>query len=121
MKAYDMSRHQRVIGTDGRISGTWVVLSAKSGEVLIKPHEVTIYDETRTYGRVLWPDSLTAWVRDGEVHVPKHMIRDETRFEVEDAWGELIKLLELIAQAFFDGPRAPETVSADSSNGDDRG
>ncbi len=118
MKAYDMSRHQRVIGTDGRISGTWVVLSAKSGEVLIKPHEVTIYDETRTYGRLLRPDSLTAWVRDGEVDVPKHMIREETRFEVEDAWDELIELLTLIAKAFFDGPRAPESGSADSQEAD---
>lgn len=114
MKAYDMSRHQRVFGTDGRISGTWVALSAKSGEVLIKPHEVTIYDETRTYGRVLSRDSLTAWVRNGVVDVPKHMIREETRAEIEEAWNELIELLGLIAQSFFDGPRAPEPPSTDS-------
>lgn len=117
MKAYDMSRFQRVIGTDGRISGTWIALQSRSErDIHIKPSDVTIYDETHSYGRVLGRDDLLAFVRDGEIDVPKHMISERIRPEVEEVWEELIELLALIAQAFIDGPRELVPTLQDSEN-----
>lgn len=107
--AYDMSEHQRVIATDGRISGTWVVLkaSSKAGrerEFIVKPNDVTIYDETRTYGRVMYTPDLTAWVRDGVVEIPRHMVSDGVAAEVEEVRDELVELLQHIAAAFAPTP-----------------
>ena len=40
-----MGRFQRVIGTDGRFSGTWVVLLASGKHrASVRPHDVTVYD-----------------------------------------------------------------------------
>lgn len=114
-RAYDMSRYQRVIGTEGRISGTWIVLSARGRDrVCIRPYDVTIYDETHRSGRILGRDDLLAWVRGDEVDVPKHMVRDHVRDEVDEVWNELTELLKLIARAFVNGPREPDRNSADS-------
>ena len=108
MKAYDMSRHQRVIGTDGRISGTWIALQASSRaearEVLIKANDVTIYDEAHRSGRCMYSADFTAWVRDGVVDLPMHMVREEIRADVEDARAEIDETLKLIAEVFLENP-----------------
>ena len=121
MKAYDMSRYKRVIGTDGRISGSWVVLQGRQPrdgeqqEYIVSPIDVTIYDESRSFGRVLYPSDLTAWVcEDGSVSLAKHRIAERIRPEVEEVWDEMVELLELIMRAFIDGPREAVTESPDS-------
>ncbi len=110
-----MSRYQRVIGSDGRIAGKWVVLAGRergeSQELIIKPIDVTIYDESRRFGRILYPSDLTAWVVDGEVDLKDHMIADHIRPEVDEVRDELIELLRMVAQAFIDGPRDPVPAS----------
>ena len=101
MKAYNMGRFQRVVGTDGRFSGTWVVLIARGRyRAFVKPHDVVVYDETRHSGRILGPDSLIAWVdSDGTVDLPEHMIRESIRYDVLDAMDDLLTLLPLIVAA----------------------
>ncbi len=120
MKAYDMSRYKRVIGTDGRISGSWVVLQGRQPrdgeqqEYIVSPIDVTIYDESRSFGRVLYPSDLTAWVcEDGSVSLAKHGIAERIRPEVEEVWDEMVELLGRIAQAFIEGPREPVPASPD--------
>lgn len=110
-KAYDMSRYQRVIGTDGRISGKWIVFEGRKpreGEIqeyIVKPIDVTIYDDTRLFGRTLNPGDLTAWVDAvGNARIPEHMIAEHIRPEVQEVWNELINLLSLITTAFIAGP-----------------
>lgn len=102
MKAYDMSRFQRVIGTDGRISGTWVALSAREGrdELIVKPHNVVIYDDNRTFGMVLGESDLTAFIRNGNVDIPKHMIGERVLHDVEDVWDDMLALMGLVSEAF---------------------
>ena len=100
MKAYSMGRFQRVVGTDGRFSGTWVVLLASGKHrASVRPHDVTVYDEARHSGRILGPDSLLAWVdADGAVDLPEHMIREAIRDDVLDAKDDLLALLPLIVE-----------------------
>lgn len=101
MNAYSMSQFQRVVGTDGRFSGTWVVLLAsEKHRASVRPHDVTVYDEGHHSGRILGPDSLLAWVADdGTVDLPEHMIRESIRDDVLDAKDELLALLPLIVAA----------------------
>ncbi|MCZ4069243.1 hypothetical protein O1W71_16355 [Microbacterium sp. H37-C3] len=101
VSAYSMSRFQRVVGTDGRLSGTWVVMLASDRHrASVRPHDVTVYDEGRHSGRILGPDSLLAWVaKDGTVDLPEHMIRESIRDDVLDAKEELLELLPRIVEA----------------------
>ena len=109
MKAYEMSRYQKVIGTDGRISGTWVAIGGlrDRDELIVKPHNVVIYDETRTFGSVLTEPDLTAWVRESVVDIPKHMIAERVRYDVEEVWDEMLALMTLIEEAYRRGPTSP--------------
>lgn len=75
-------------------------------------------DETHSYGRGIGRDDMTVFVRDGEVDIPKHMISERIRAEVEEVWDELIELLGLIVQAFVDGPRELVPASPDSGLAD---
>ena len=117
MKAYDMSRYQKVIGSDGRISGTWVALDGQRdrNELIVKPHNVVIYDETRTFGRVLTEPDLTAWVRESVVEIPKHMIAERVLYDVEEVWDEMLALMLLVEEAYRSGPRSPESQTGDGS------
>lgn len=104
-----MGRFHRVVGTDGRFSGTWVVLLASGKHhASVRPHNVTVYDEARHSGRILGPDSLLAWVdADGAVDLPEHMIREAIRDDVLDAKDDLLALLPLIVEAA--GPKGRES------------
>ena len=82
--AYDMGKFWRLVTVDGGlVTGTfWVSLgrSADSQAVHVKTVDVVVWaDERRSSGRVLYSDSLTAFIEDGEVRVPEHMIREQVR------------------------------------------
>lgn len=98
-KAHSLNTYYRVVGTEGRISGTWVVIlpPTPGGTTLVIPHEVTIYDEGRNSGIVLSRDALTAWVRESGIEIPYHMIRESVRPDVLDVWDELVTLIADIA------------------------
>ena len=100
IKAYDLSKYQRIIGNDGsRIQGNWHTLINKRGEVLITPIEVTFWDEGRYSGRIFYPRDLTAWIRaDDTVDIPKHMVTESKWAEVEDAWDELVAVIRAVAE-----------------------
>lgn len=100
--AHDMSRYWRIFTYQhGRVNGTFVVKAGKDGVHNVSPFEVTVYaDDAHTWGRVLYSKDLTAFYRDGAVDVPKHMIREEVRYDVEDAWDDMIAALTACIAAF---------------------
>jgi hypothetical protein len=110
-QAHDMSAYWRIFTYQhGRINGTFVVHAGKERVHNVKPYEATVYaDETHSWGRVLHVNDLTAFVRDGGVDIPKHMIREEVRYDVEDAWDDLIAAMTACVEAF--GPAHADGAS----------
>lgn len=95
---YALSKGFKVIGTDGRISGTWVVTlpSRPDGTTWIKPHEVTFYDDGRRSGIVFYGSDLSCSVRGGVAEIGR--VLERKRFDVEDVETELRALLVEIAR-----------------------
>lgn len=104
-QAYDMSRFWRILEVQhGRVSGSFIVHADKSGPHNVKPHEVAVFhDDEHTSGRSLCSRDLTAFVVDGEIRLPKHMIRSEVRAVVEGAWDDVIAAIEACVTAFPSG------------------
>lgn len=101
-QAHDMSRFWRLFTYQhGRINGTFVVHSGKDGVHHVKPYEVTVYaDEAHTWGRSLYSRDMTAFVKNGALSIPKHMIREAVLPEIEDAWDEMIAAIQACIEAF---------------------
>jgi len=100
VRAYDMSRFQRIISTDGgRIRGSFRALTTgKHGdEVLIWPIEVTVEFDGGTWGQMLYSHDMTATVRGQEVDIPKHMIAERKLATIEDAWDDMTAALLAVA------------------------
>ncbi|MCK8477200.1 hypothetical protein [Microbacterium aurugineum] len=95
---YGLSEGFKVIGSDGRISGTWVVLlpSRPNGHTWIKPHEVTFYDESRRSGIVFYSADLSCSVREGVAEISR--VAERKQYDVEDVENELRALLVEIAR-----------------------
>lgn len=101
--AHDMTRFWRIFTYQhGRINGTFIVKAGKDRVHNVCPEEVTIYvDDAHSWGRVLYGSDLTAFVReDGSIDIPKHMVRERARYEVEDAEDELLAAIRACVAAF---------------------
>ncbi|QDZ15794.1 hypothetical protein [Humibacter ginsenosidimutans] len=100
--AYDMSQFQRIIGVEnGRVTGLFHVLSTKRGDYHVKPVDVTVWDDNEHHsGRVLYSSDLTAFVRDGDVDIPPHMIATEKHADVLDAMGAMEAAILAATEAF---------------------
>lgn len=101
-QAYDMSQYWRIFSYQhGRVDGTFVVYTSKAGPHNVRPYEVVILpDETYMGGRILYGPDFTAFVKDGTVSIPKHMIRESVLPDVEDAWDDMIAAIEACVAAF---------------------
>jgi len=100
IKAHSMARFWHVVGVDGaRLTGTFIVMASprRSGEFLVYPHDVTVWDEARNGGRILYRNDFTAWVRDGDVDVPKHMVNGDKLAELEEVWNIFIEVIRAVA------------------------
>lgn len=101
--AHDMTRFWRIFTIQhGRVNGTFIVKAGKGRVHNITPEDVTIYgDDAHSWGRVLRSGDLTAFLReDGSIDIPKHMIRERSRYEVEDAMDDLLACLRACVEAF---------------------
>lgn len=89
----DMGRYWRVVSVShGRVSGQVVALLpvGKSGEVHVTPMDITLWhDDDRRSGRILHSDGFTAFIKDGTVRLPEHMIRSDARDDVADVQTDL--------------------------------
>lgn len=102
-RAFSMHEYQRVVATEGRISGSWHVNlgSREDSDVWIEAHDVTIYDETRRSGRVFYGSDLTARIHKGEPEIS--IVRRDLQYEVDEVRDELLRLLPAIAVAAREG------------------
>lgn len=103
-RAYDMGKHQRVIGVESDlISGRVIALGRirSRDDVLVTAIDLTIWDELRTGGRVFGPNDLSGFVQtDGAVNL--RLPHDpHRRSEVEDARAEVDHAFKLAAEEFM--------------------
>lgn len=105
MKAFDLSRYQRLIGVESeRIRGNFYALSTEvGGRIWIYPTNVTIWDERRLTGRTLFSGDFAASVRSGLPRISKHMINPSLLAAVEDVWDEMLAVLVLVTETFEAG------------------
>lgn len=100
---FNLDRTFKVVGTDGRIRGEWVIVlppSGRAGTAWISPHEVVIYDEGLHSGVILFRRDLTAKVSDGVAVIS--LTSSLRRDDVEEVKDELLKLLIEIARVGAD-------------------
>ena len=105
--AHDMSQHWRLISAEAdddthRVSGTWWATSE-----YIKAVDVTIWDNAMR-GWVFYSNSLTAFIEDGTVTIPKHMIHasEAHKAVAEDAWELLLAVVQAVADMAWIGAEA---------------
>lgn len=99
----DMSKFWRLVCVSrSRVSGTfWVSRRGDrpTDRTSVSTVDVVVWDEGRHWGRTLTTKDLTAWVNDdGTVDLPKHMIREDVRDDVEDAWDEMLAAIKVAAE-----------------------
>lgn len=101
---YDMSKYWRLVATDGGlVTGTWWVQAPHHGSQNVTPVDVTVWVEGRHWGRSLYTRDLTASVEDGQVEIPEHMIRAETRDHVLEHIDHVkAAVLAAVAAVHFD-------------------
>lgn len=108
VQAYDMGRFWRLVSVDsGRVTGTFWVTHGPDGEVNhVRPVDVAVWaDDQHTWGRVLYSDSLTAFVNGDEIRIPEHMIREQVRADVLDAMDAMTNAIRLAVAATQAGAR----------------
>jgi len=102
VKAFDLSKYQRVIGSEGRVSGSWKVLGGVGHDperLYITPIDVTLFDETKSWGRVFYSGDFTLTVEGGVVALSGP--RDESKmYDIRDAQAEFDATVLLVAEAF---------------------
>jgi hypothetical protein len=111
MSAYDMSRYQRIIAVDsGRITGKFEVTARdRESEAWATAIEVTVWDENRYSGRMLYSNDLTGSVKDGVAKLSKHMVGSNKLADVEEVWDEMLAALVAVVAEYW--ATAPEVSS----------
>lgn len=103
MRAFDMSRYQRVIAVDeGRIRGTFHVSGSDQAKTTwVKAHDVVIWDEGHRAGRVFYSNDLAGSVTGGNAELSKHMVNPRLLPDVEDVWEEMLAVLAAVVEEFW--------------------
>lgn len=100
-KAYDMGRFQRIVGVEGpRVRGSFIAHATNEDDrIHVSPFDVTIWDEGHLSGRIIHHEDLLAFVDpEGTVDIPKHMLREDKRHDIEDVWDEMVSAVRLVAE-----------------------
>lgn len=108
MKAYDLSRYQRLICVESeRITGTFKVLLPVGGRratVHVSPVDVSIWDSPEKHsGRILHYPDLTAFVDGEDVRIPLHMVNSDKRADVQEVMDELERVVLAVAERAKEG------------------
>lgn len=103
INAYDLGRFQRIVGVDApNISGNFRVLSLKDErqEHLVWPIEVTLWFDSRRWGRTYISEDFSARVKNGETDfTAKDVRREDKRAEVQELEEELRQVIVAAAAA----------------------
>jgi hypothetical protein len=109
MRAFDMSRYQRVIAVDaGRITGSFHVSGhSRERASWVTAHDVTVWDEGHNGGRLYYSNDLTGSVEHGVATLSKHMVSSDRLAEVEEVWDDMLAVLVAVVAEFWStDPRA---------------
>lgn len=118
MRAFDMSKYQRIIATEGRVRGDWKVLGGvgrNPEHLIVVPIDVVIYDHDRRSGRCFYSNDFTATVEGGTVKVRGNGDRSKMA-EIDEVREEFDATLLLVAEAYRQGPRSVIEGSPDSGS-----
>lgn len=107
MRAFDMSRYERVIATEGDVRGSFVVHGVlKDGELRIFRVEildVTLWDDDRGWGRIINPGEFDVDITDGVLTVGKRRAESK-KHDIDEFEDRINATLALVAAAFHGGP-----------------
>lgn len=88
------------------MTGTFWVLraSGRRDDYHVKPVDVIVWDSPEHHsGRVLYPTDLTAFVKDGVVDIPPHMVVKDKHADVLDVMADMEAAILAACAAFPDG------------------
>lgn len=114
LKAYDMSRFQRIIGNDGdRVQGTWQALHTGSHgtEVLVWPVDVRVYaDAEHSWAQGISRGDFSARITDGVVDLRPSDVQESKRAICQDSWDELVAVLQTVAATMLEAIKESPNV-----------
>lgn len=86
---HDMSRFWRLVSIEnGRVTGTaWVTRPTDKGEQHVKAVDLVVWSDDQHHTGITVSD-LTAFVRDGVVDLPRHMIQGPEWVQAE-VWDQV--------------------------------
>lgn len=105
MRAFDMSKYQRIIASEGRVRGDWKVFGGvgrNPEHLIVTPIDVVIYDQERRSGRCFYSNDFTATVEDGTVEVRGDGDKSKMA-EIDEVREEFDATLLLVAEAYRQG------------------
>lgn len=106
IRAFDMSEYQRVIATEGRVRGTFVVHSSDNhGIFKIDPLEVILYSEEGNWGRVCYYRDFNVKIKDGVARVGNDL-NSKKEADVEEFRDLIDATLAYVVQAYLAGPKS---------------
>jgi hypothetical protein len=106
MRAFDMSKYQRIIATEGRIRGDWKVLGGvgrNPENLIVVPIDVVIYDHDRRSGRCFYSNDFHVTIEDGKVNLRVDGADKFKMLEIEDVRADFDATMMLVAQAYKEG------------------
>lgn len=104
MKAFSLAKYHHVVGTDGRITGNWMVLlpvREDCTDCWVTPIDVTIWDEGHHGGRVIHSDAFTARVTPSDVSFG--YVKPNVEPDVTEVAVLLAELLPRVVRAAQEG------------------
>lgn len=123
MRAFDMSKYQRIIATEGRVRGDWKVLGGvgrNPDNLIVTPIDVVIYDHERRFGRCFYSDDFHCTIEDGTVKLRAGLGDKSKLAEIEEVREEFDATLLLVAEAYRQGPRSVVEGSPDSGSAEEK-
>ena len=122
MRAFDMSKYQRIIATEGRIRGDWKVLGGvgrNPENLIVVPIDVVIYDHDRRSGRCFYSNDFHVTIEDGKVNLRVDGADKFKMLEIEDVRADFDATMMLVAQAYKEGAGSvvePEVFSMEEGD-----
>jgi hypothetical protein len=115
VKAFDMSRHQRVIATEGRVSGSFVVWGASRGVFKVTVLDVVLWSEDRNWGLGIYDRDLDIEIDEGVATVGR-VLNASKAAEIEEFTPLINEILVLVLRAYEAGPGSVVEPVALSAN-----
>lgn len=112
-----MSRYKRVIATEGRVRGDFVVHGSSRGPFSVGVLEVVLYDEDRNWGQIIRDGDIEIRVDAEGVATVFRALNPDKAAVIEDYTALINETLTLVLRAYGAGPGSVvEPTAASPSN-----